>query len=159
MVRIKAGAKRFRLPKKRQLGPRLQANVVFSLGTVTLRALITPPTRKPGKICMDMPPRFNVFGATWEPDDSDAHHAQDPHHSPVADSEACSTGPSPAPHSPVPSKDQPNLPLAVRDLAPLLVDAFQSDRTWLKDLGDECIHVSSDLYEVLLAYQQLRRAA
>lgn len=49
------------------------------------------------------------------------------------------------------------LPVAVRDLVPLLVDAFQTDRTWLKDFGREHIHVSSDLYDVLLAYQQYRR--
>jgi hypothetical protein len=49
------------------------------------------------------------------------------------------------------------LPVAVRDLVPLLVDAFQSDRTWLKDFGCDHIHVSADLYEILLAYQQLRR--
>lgn len=49
------------------------------------------------------------------------------------------------------------LPVAVRDLVPLLVDAFQTDRTWLKDFGREEIHVSADLYEILLAYQQYRR--
>lgn len=49
------------------------------------------------------------------------------------------------------------LPVAVRDLVPLLVDAFQTDRTWLKDFGGDQIHVSGDLYEILLAYQQLRR--
>lgn len=49
------------------------------------------------------------------------------------------------------------LPVAVRDLVPLLVDAFQTDRTWLKDFGREHIHVSADLYEILLAYQQYRR--
>lgn len=51
----------------------------------------------------------------------------------------------------------PLLPVAVRDLVPLLVDAFQTDRTWLKDFGREHIHVSADLYEILLAYQQYRR--
>jgi hypothetical protein len=54
-------------------------------------------------------------------------------------------------------KDPTMLPVAVRDLVPLLVDAFQTDRTWLKDFGRENIHVSADLYEILLAYQQLRR--
>ena len=49
------------------------------------------------------------------------------------------------------------LPVAVRDLVPLLVDAFETDRTWLKDFGREHIHVSADLYEILLAYQQFRR--
>jgi len=49
------------------------------------------------------------------------------------------------------------MPVAVRDLVPLLVDAFQSDRTWLKDFGQEQIQVSPDFYDILLAYQQLRR--
>lgn len=55
------------------------------------------------------------------------------------------------------AKETTMLPVAVRDLVPLLVDAFQTDRTWLKDFGRENIHVSADLYEILLAYQQLRR--
>lgn len=53
--------------------------------------------------------------------------------------------------------EQPTMPVAIRDLVPLLVDAFQTDRTWLKDFERESIEVSPDLYEVLLAYQQFRR--
>ncbi|WP_164102056.1 hypothetical protein [Candidatus Laterigemmans baculatus] len=49
------------------------------------------------------------------------------------------------------------MPVAIRDLVPLLVDAFQTDRTWLKDFERESIQVTPDLYDVLLAYQQLRR--
>jgi len=49
------------------------------------------------------------------------------------------------------------VPIGVRDLASLLVDAFQSDRTWLRDFESEQIFVSTDLYEILLAYQQVRR--
>ncbi len=45
----------------------------------------------------------------------------------------------------------------VADLVPLLVDAWQSDRTWLRDFGSDDATISEDLYEVLLAYQQLRR--
>ena len=55
------------------------------------------------------------------------------------------------------AQPEPTMPVAVRDLVPLLVDAYQTDRTWLKDFGRENIHVSPDLYEVLLAYQQLQR--
>lgn len=62
-----------------------------------------------------------------------------------------------APHDHGSSRSGSLLPVAVRDLAPLLVDAFQTDRTWLKDFGREEIHVSADLYEILLAYQQYRR--
>ena len=53
--------------------------------------------------------------------------------------------------------EQPTMPVAIRDLVPLLVDAFQTDRTWLKDFERESIQVTPDLYDVLLAYQQFRR--
>ena len=43
-------------------------------------------------------------------------------------------------------------------IVPLLVDAYQTDRVWLNDFGDEPVRVTSDLYEILLAYQQLRRS-
>lgn len=39
------------------------------------------------------------------------------------------------------------------DVFPLLGDALRSERTWLQDFADEEITISSDLYEVLLAYQ------
>ncbi len=43
------------------------------------------------------------------------------------------------------------------DLMPLLADAYQSERTWLRDFQDDEITVSNDLYEVLLAYRHFRR--
>ncbi len=43
------------------------------------------------------------------------------------------------------------------EILPLLVDAVQSRRTWLRDFEDEEIAISTDLYEVLLAYQHYRR--
>lgn len=44
-----------------------------------------------------------------------------------------------------------SLPLA--EVLPLLADAFNSNRTWLRDFADDEITISSDLYEVILAYQ------
>ena len=38
-----------------------------------------------------------------------------------------------------------------------LVDAMQNDRTWVKDFEDDDITISSDMYEVILAYQHIRR--
>ena len=64
---------------------------------------------------------------------------------------------SPTVKPPRPAAASPTMPVAVRDLVPLLVDAFQTDRTWLKDFEHEHIQVTPDLYDVLLAYQQLRR--
>jgi len=47
--------------------------------------------------------------------------------------------------------------LAVGDVLPLLADAVDTQRTWLRDFSDDEITISSDLYEVLLAYQHFRR--
>ena len=59
--------------------------------------------------------------------------------------------------TPTTTAGDPQVSVSVAELVPLLVDAFQSDRTWLRDFGGDSVRVSSDLYEVLLAYQQLRR--
>jgi hypothetical protein len=48
-----------------------------------------------------------------------------------------------------------NVPLM--EVLPLLTDAVRSDRTWLRDFGDDEVGISMDLYEVLLAYQHYRR--
>jgi hypothetical protein len=47
--------------------------------------------------------------------------------------------------------------VALADVLPLLADAFSADRTWLRDFADDEISISSDLYEVILAYQHYRR--
>ena len=43
------------------------------------------------------------------------------------------------------------------DILTLLADAVESNRTWLADFQDDELTISSDLYEVLLAYQHFRR--
>ena len=43
------------------------------------------------------------------------------------------------------------------EVLPLLADAVHSERTWLRDFSDDEISISTDLYEVLLAYQHYRR--
>jgi hypothetical protein len=43
------------------------------------------------------------------------------------------------------------------EVLPLLTDAVQSERTWLRDFSDDEVCISMDLYEVLLAYQHYRR--
>lgn len=43
------------------------------------------------------------------------------------------------------------------EVLPLLADALRSQRTWLDDFGDDEITISTDLYEILLAYQYCRR--
>lgn len=43
------------------------------------------------------------------------------------------------------------------EIMPLLADAVQSQRTWLRDFADDDVTISMDLYEVILAYQHYRR--
>jgi molybdopterin biosynthesis enzyme len=43
------------------------------------------------------------------------------------------------------------------EIMPLLADAVQSQRTWLRDFEDDEVTISADLYEVILAYQHCRR--
>lgn len=43
------------------------------------------------------------------------------------------------------------------DVLQLLADAVASRRTWLQDFQNDEITISSDLYEVILAYQHYRR--
>ena len=43
------------------------------------------------------------------------------------------------------------------EILPLLADAVNSQRTWLRDFEDDEITISADLYEVILAYQHCRR--
>lgn len=54
-----------------------------------------------------------------------------------------------------PQTDRVTVPLS--DVFPLLADAVRNKRTWLRDFGDDEITISSDLYEVLLAYQHYCR--
>lgn len=48
-----------------------------------------------------------------------------------------------------------NVPLM--EILPVLADAVNSDRAWLRDFSDDEVTISMDLYEVLLAYQHYRR--
>jgi hypothetical protein len=43
------------------------------------------------------------------------------------------------------------------EILPLLADAVQSKRTWLKDFSEDEVTISTDLYEIILAYQHCRR--
>jgi hypothetical protein len=54
-----------------------------------------------------------------------------------------------------PAPNQVSVPL--RDVFPVLADAIRSDATWLRDFADDEISLSTDLYEVILAYQHYRR--
>jgi hypothetical protein len=43
--------------------------------------------------------------------------------------------------------------VSLGEVLPLLADAVNSRRTWLKDFSADDITISADLYEVILAYQ------
>ncbi|MCZ6807209.1 MAG: hypothetical protein O7F08_09675 [Deltaproteobacteria bacterium] len=47
--------------------------------------------------------------------------------------------------------------LTVGDVVPLLADAAENRLAWIADFDDDEITISTDLYEVLLAYQHFRR--
>ena len=53
------------------------------------------------------------------------------------------------------NRDTVSVPLG--EVFPLLADAVASERTWLRDFEGDEITISTDLYEVILAYQHHRR--
>ncbi len=44
-------------------------------------------------------------------------------------------------------------------VVPLLIEAGQQQRAWLNDFSDDLIRIDTDLYDVLLAYQELKQRA
>ena len=55
------------------------------------------------------------------------------------------------------SKSPKRVTIPLSEILPLLGDAVRSGRTWLDDFADDEITVSTDLYEVVLAYRHFRR--
>ena len=53
----------------------------------------------------------------------------------------------------------PTVSVPLGKMVPLLIDAANSDRTWLSDFADDTVRIDADLYDVLLAYQQLSKRA
>ncbi|TWT71906.1 hypothetical protein [Crateriforma conspicua] len=47
--------------------------------------------------------------------------------------------------------------VSVKTLMPLLMEAAENGRSWLHDFADDPVRIDADLYDVLLAYQQLSR--
>lgn len=61
--------------------------------------------------------------------------------------------------SPTDAEVQREVTVTLGDILPILADAIETRRTWLSDFEEDKITLSADLYEVLLAYRQLRPAA
>lgn len=66
-------------------------------------------------------------------------------------------GPGDQPAEAVSSGDQPTVTVPLTDILPLLAEAFYSRRAWLADFADDAVTISTDLYEILLAYEHYRR--
>ena len=47
--------------------------------------------------------------------------------------------------------------VSLADIAPVIADAVAGGRGWLADFANDTVQIDADLYEVLLAYQQMRR--
>ena len=62
-------------------------------------------------------------------------------------------------HSDGPSRDirRTGVEVSLGQVFPVLADALLYDRTWLNDFRSEKILLSSDLLEILLAYERLLR--
>ena len=52
---------------------------------------------------------------------------------------------------------EPNVRISLRDLLPLIALAKRHNYLWLEDFIDDEVCVTSDLYDVLRAFTQVRR--
>jgi len=48
--------------------------------------------------------------------------------------------------------------IRLQDFAAMMIDAAATNRAWVQDFQDDQLAIPRDLYEVMLAYQQMRRA-
>ena len=53
----------------------------------------------------------------------------------------------------------PSVPIRLSELYPLLAQAFRDNYTWLRDFEDEELMVSSDLFEIVRAFSNMRPSA
>jgi hypothetical protein len=54
---------------------------------------------------------------------------------------------------------EPEMTVSLGEITVILSDALRTRRAWLRDFEDDRIQVSSDLYEVLSTYWNMRRGA
>ena len=54
-------------------------------------------------------------------------------------------------------KQADTVSVTLGEILPLLADAVRNERTWLDDFETDQVTISTDLYEVILAYQHYRR--
>jgi hypothetical protein len=56
-------------------------------------------------------------------------------------------------------EESPAIPIKLRDLYPLLAQAYRDNYTWLRDFEDDELLVSNDLFEVVRAFSNWRPSA
>jgi hypothetical protein len=66
-------------------------------------------------------------------------------------------GPSDGELNEVASPEPHRVTVPLGDVLPILADALRNQRMWVDDFLDDEITISTDLYEVLLAYEHYRR--
>jgi hypothetical protein len=54
---------------------------------------------------------------------------------------------------------EPQVNVRLGQIVDILADAVRSNRSWLSDFEDDEIQVSSDLYDVICSYRNLRPSA
>lgn len=66
------------------------------------------------------------------------------------------------PHPDEETRDEahgPSVPIRLVDLYPLLAQAYRDNYVWLRDLEDDHLLISSDLFEVVRAFSNCRPSA
>jgi len=58
-----------------------------------------------------------------------------------------------------PQFQDPQVSLSLSDFRQILDEASRWDRTWLRDWDSDTVKVSTDLYEILTAYSNIRPSA
>ena len=56
-----------------------------------------------------------------------------------------------------PSSGANKVTVPLGDVFPLLAEAVDTQRSWLRDFAEDEITISTDLYEVILAFEHYRR--
>ena len=59
---------------------------------------------------------------------------------------------------PLASPSTQQVTVRLEEVFPVLIEAIANGHGWIQDFADDPLTISSDLYEVLLAYQHHRRA-
>lgn len=62
------------------------------------------------------------------------------------------------PEAPCPANSTDSVTLRLKDILPVLKQASANRLSWVRDFEDDPIVVSRDFYEVLLTYQNMKRA-